>query len=1045
MSESFMSESDDEDAGGDFSASEDEWLPEKSTGGKKISAAAPGNSDDSDTDSEDSLAEEPLPKRSQKRPKTASTRRKSAGPAGGKNLNTSKTNNQVSKDSVTKQPGDESDSSGDEYLVDPTKLDFNSKFFDKLAPAPIPVSNQTAVPQFANAVGHLSDSSEAECDDREEEQHKKDQSPTNGASGGGKQLIAKINQMSQAYANFQDFTNTLEMAKNHLKLVTSKANQAQLADQESGGTAIDVSNLLALGEANVNVEEAKQTEAPGKRKKAPTKGRNSKKPIDSDSDWEEVEEQEQPSASSATPQSVQITVAPEAGAAQRKRKCTEVDVDACIKRMINRDKRDAQLVLHKMTIIMGIAHGNYTNTVLNDPTLLAIGTALMPSERCYPKGPTDVNYLLQIMKFFREIVTLKGTRSFSRPWKRLPLQGSLRLQLLSQMANCKRDYVLMFILLLRSIGIHCRMVVSLQVAPKNVPSAELLKVSAANGGKKVKVSEKTKDTIAKEHDYEPTKKSTSSRKRKAPTVTIPQLDGADEVSTRGRQSNSKGHSKQQTRGSQKAAVIIPTEIGISPRKTRGQRLEEKQRQQDTSKVTKPSKPNLSNAPKAATPLLTQGSEPSSSKMVRRDYTKTAPQVNPPSEPSKSIAKCDRYAVLKAAKPSQPIPQSSPEAKVVKLERFSAKTRKALDRRVLSTDDEHTPGPSATNKKGAKALNLWVEAYAEEEKRWIPLNVLCGALADPKQIAADLISEPILYVFAWNNDGSIKDVTARYCIEAVAAQQKLRIMQQWIDDTLLQFRPERSARDIAEDRELNSILEARPLPKTIAEYKCHPHFALKRHLLKFEAIYPPDAPTLGFTSNKEPVYARECVHTLHSREIWLKQARTVKLYESPYKVVAGRPKYDRSSGQMLPSQPVELFGMWQTEEYDPPTAENGIVPRNAYGNVELFKPCMLPKKTVHLRLPALNRICKKLRIDCAQAVTGFDFHGGSSHPVYDGFVVCEEYRDLVVDAWHEEQAAEEQRAREKYEKRVYGNWKRLIKGLLIRQKLQHKYNFDNLST
>lgn len=96
------------------------------------------------------------------------------------------------------------------------------------------------------------------------------------------------------------------------------------------------------------------------------------------------------------------------------------------------------------------------------------------------------------------------------------------------------------------------------------------------------------------------------------------------------------------------------------------------------------------------------------------------------------------------------------------------------------------------------------------------------------------------------------------------------------------------------------------------------------------------------------------------------------------------------------------------------------------------------------VPSLNRICKKLGIDCAQAVTGFDFHGGSSHPVYDGFVVCEEYKDIVVDAWYQEQEQEEKREREKYEKRVYGNWKKLIKGLLIRRRLQNKYNFDNLS-
>jgi len=36
--------------------------------------------------------------------------------------------------------------------------------------------------------------------------------------------------------------------------------------------------------------------------------------------------------------------------------------------------------------------------------------------------------------------------------------------------------------------------------------------------------------------------------------------------------------------------------------------------------------------------------------------------------------------------------------------------------------------------------------------------------------------------------------------------------------------------------------------------------LQRHLLKFEAIYPPSAIPLGFIRS-EAVYARECVHTV----------------------------------------------------------------------------------------------------------------------------------------------------------------------------------------
>lgn len=54
-----------------------------------------------------------------------------------------------------------------------------------------------------------------------------------------------------------------------------------------------------------------------------------------------------------------------------------------------------------------------------------------------------------------------------------------------------------------------------------------------------------------------------------------------------------------------------------------------------------------------------------------------------------------------------------------------------------------------------------------------------------------------------------------------------------------------------------------------------------------------------------------------------------------------------AGVMRTDLPLEIFGFWQTQPYEPPVAVGGKVPRNEYGNVELFKPCMLPKGTVHL--------------------------------------------------------------------------------------------------
>lgn len=43
--------------------------------------------------------------------------------------------------------------------------------------------------------------------------------------------------------------------------------------------------------------------------------------------------------------------------------------------------------------------------------------------------------------------------------------------------------------------------------------------------------------------------------------------------------------------------------------------------------------------------------------------------------------------------------------------------------------------------------------------------------------------------------------------------------------------------------------------------------------------------------------------------------------------------------------------------------------------------MLPIGCVLLKLPNLQRVARKLDIDCVPAVTGFDFHAGYSHAVY----------------------------------------------------------------
>lgn len=94
------------------------------------------------------------------------------------------------------------------------------------------------------------------------------------------------------------------------------------------------------------------------------------------------------------------------------------------------------------------------------------------------------------------------------------------------------------------------------------------------------------------------------------------------------------------------------------------------------------------------------------------------------------------------------------------------------------------------------------------------------------------------------------------------------------------------------------------------------------------------------------------------------------------------------------------------------------------------------------VPALNRVARKLNIDCAPACVGFNFGCRGALPAFEGFVVCQEYEDKLRDAWEREQVDAEKRNKEKREKRIYGNWKKLIKGLMIRERLAAKYKFKD---
>uniref|UniRef100_A0A5S6QWD8 Rad4 beta-hairpin domain-containing protein n=1 Tax=Trichuris muris TaxID=70415 RepID=A0A5S6QWD8_TRIMR len=356
---------------------------------------------------------------------------------------------------------------------------------------------------------------------------------------------------------------------------------------------------------------------------------------------------------------------------------------------------------------------------------------------------------------------------------------------------------------------------------------------------------------------------------------------------------------------------------------------------------------------------------------------------------------------------------------------------------MANDVNQTSPPkecaSLSMSQSAAYFEYWPEVYLPSQEKWHCVNLFSTGPLYSWEPLDILCSDEVAYCVSFDNEHLVKDLTLRYATNAAMLKyRQWRIVDSWWNVVLNLFKPKDTSRDSAENEEIERQLIDRPLPRKISEYKNHPLYVLERDLLKFQALYPKDIQPIGYCSSV-PVYRRSAVCQLNGKEAWIREARVIKENEEPYKIVKARPKMNVPPEERV-DRPLLLYGIWQTEPYVPPTAKDGVVPRNKFGNVELYQMNMLPKGTVYLNVPGLLEVARKLEIDCVPAVVGWEFHCRSSHPILKGFVVCEEFKDVLMEAWKQERIISVQKERERKSKRAIRNWRRLVRGLLIKSNL-----------
>ncbi|KAI3652208.1 hypothetical protein MP228_003511 [Amoeboaphelidium protococcarum] len=370
-------------------------------------------------------------------------------------------------------------------------------------------------------------------------------------------------------------------------------------------------------------------------------------------------------------------------------------------------------------------------------------------------------------------------------------------------------------------------------------------------------------------------------------------------------------------------------------------------------------------------------------------------------------------------------------------------------------------------------NVWFEILLVDAQSWLPFGLVDIELIsddDDKHIQYSISNVGInpQYIVALEAQSSFgKCVSARYIDFNVRRKE---CCLDWWKDLISGLFTAKSRCEEADQKDLDAFSQSCTImPKSLAEFNNHPQFVIEKYLKKFEVIYPKDPAQIVGQIRGHDIYPRNLVQDLHTAEKWISQeARVVKAGECPVKKVKSRVMPTKRNIKILMEEEqtelqkeglVGLFGFWQTEPYRAPPIVNGIIPKNKYGNMDLFREEMLPEGAFHIserylwrklpkslknasadvRLPTMKRVAQDCNIEFAEAVIGFEYHGGRSVPSVDGIVVAEDKVADFVEEFKSRVLTLIEKAKSKQLQQVAAKWNYIYKKLLHREKILDRYN------
>lgn len=405
---------------------------------------------------------------------------------------------------------------------------------------------------------------------------------------------------------------------------------------------------------------------------------------------EEEEEAKRPEDYTIPKEGVKITLP---GTSMIFKKKTGSKKESDLAALLRRKLKANQIIIEKAARLCWLAYGFHLNHQANDPEIMATVVSLV-SIKNYPKDSFNLEYLTKFTKWFKNIFVIESSDN-----EVIINKETLLKRIAERKIYNYRELVILYVAILRGIGLHCRLVVSLN-PPLVKAYNELLP----------KTSTTKKDNKIKEEIKETKKKVTSKEDKKNLKKDLKNNSGIQNNETARRTAN--------IEAKKRAAEILRSKYSYT----------KKSKDKSNSNISSQDNASTSKSVEtASTSSKKIEAGPSSRRLRSGKEHNVVSTSTKPQDTTKIISENNQPKVRNSKRHSRSDSSSSEEEPPGKSKRkcnnknktvIKSKGKNEKEAQVSAEDED-------IDNKLKNRRDIWAEVYVESKASWICINVMDG--------------------------------------------------------------------------------------------------------------------------------------------------------------------------------------------------------------------------------------------------------------------------------------------------------------------------------